>query len=329
MLVSIIVPIYKVELYINDCLSSIYSQSYSEIEVVLVDDCSPDNSVEIAQSMMKKMQSKFPCVLVRHEENKGLSAARNTGVRASNGEYLFFLDSDDEIASDCIELMVRLISQLGKDLDFVVGGFDVKGVDYAYPILSGKEMHSGSQIIESFLANEWPVMACNKLIKKKLFIEKELWFEEGLLHEDELFSFKLGYFSSLMAITTSKTYIYKVRNTGSITSDKTIRNYESMIHINKYRYSVISEKLIGMLKSPVPMSFIIYTTFDFIRSVYQTTSFSDNQKYNLVKSQLIVFLKVLNLRKCLTIADYKRLLLIVYYKIKILLAYSVFSLLKF
>ncbi|WP_373278900.1 glycosyltransferase family 2 protein [Bacteroides faecichinchillae] len=89
-MISIIIPVYKVEDFIGSCLNSVCQQTYSEIEVILVDDCSPDRSMAVAEPFICELKKKFPVKVIRHEKNKGLSAARNTGVMNSLGDYLFF-----------------------------------------------------------------------------------------------------------------------------------------------------------------------------------------------------------------------------------------------
>ena len=109
MKVSIIIPIYKVEQFIEDCLRSVYNQSYKNLEIILVDDCTPDDSMLIARNFVSKkelpkgMEIKF----LSHKKNRGLSAARNTGIDAATGDYIYFLDSDDELSPDCISLLAE------------------------------------------------------------------------------------------------------------------------------------------------------------------------------------------------------------------------------
>ena len=102
--ITIVVPIYNVALYITDCIQSIISQTYQgKIECLLIDDCGTDNSMEIVEGILKSYQGKIDFKICHHNRNRGLSAARNTGINHATGEYIYFLDSDDEITSDCIE----------------------------------------------------------------------------------------------------------------------------------------------------------------------------------------------------------------------------------
>ena len=97
MLVSIIIPIFNAEEYIEECIESVYQQTYPNIEVILINDCTPDNSMEIVEKIINKYKDKFPTTTIDHDYNKGISEARNSGLDIAKGEYIYFIDSDDFI----------------------------------------------------------------------------------------------------------------------------------------------------------------------------------------------------------------------------------------
>ena len=97
MKVSIIIPVYNVSLYIERCIKSVMSQTYQDIECILVNDATPDDSIAIAERLIADYNGTIQFRILNHEHNKGQSTARNTGIDASTGDYLYFLDSDDEI----------------------------------------------------------------------------------------------------------------------------------------------------------------------------------------------------------------------------------------
>ena len=102
--ISIIIPIYNVEPYIEDCLQSVMRQTYrGMMECILVDDCGTDNSMKVAEQLIKIYNGPIDFKVLHHEHNRGLSAARNTGIDAACGDYVYFLDSDDWISDDCFE----------------------------------------------------------------------------------------------------------------------------------------------------------------------------------------------------------------------------------
>ena len=107
MKITIVIPVYNVAPYIKDCLASVMKQTYKgEIECLLIDDCGTDNSMGVVSQVLKDYSGKIDFRIYRHKYNRGLSAARNTGIEHATGEYIYFLDSDDEITSDCMEKLV-------------------------------------------------------------------------------------------------------------------------------------------------------------------------------------------------------------------------------
>lgn len=122
-LVSICVPVYNVEQYIERCCHSLFGQSYNNIEYIFVDDCSPDESINIVRKTLLDYPQRINSVqIIKHKENKGLSGTRNSGVDASNGYFLLFVDSDDYIDSQTVELLVR--QAMRDDSDVVI--YDTK-----------------------------------------------------------------------------------------------------------------------------------------------------------------------------------------------------------
>ena len=103
--VSIIIPVYNVVDYIERCWKSVNAQTYSDIELIFVDDCGTDESISKLETLISE-GSRFPVQIIKHKKNRGLSAARNTGIEASSGDYVYFLDSDDDLVPSCIEELV-------------------------------------------------------------------------------------------------------------------------------------------------------------------------------------------------------------------------------
>lgn len=216
--VSIIIPIYNVEPYILECLQSVSNQTIQEgLECILVDDCGTDGSVRIAELFLKTYQGKIRFELVRHEKNGGLSAARNTGIRASHGEYLYFLDSDDTIIPNCIELLFHLADKHKADL--VIGFYETEDdrmsqfdkIDYP-EFVSDK-----GQIKRMLLDYDYlPVTAANRLVRRELFTKKQLFFKEGIIHEDNYWTFFLAKHVDKLVICHKKVYNYRL-TPGSIT----------------------------------------------------------------------------------------------------------------
>lgn len=215
--VSIIIPVYNVEPYIERCLLSVLNQSYQDIEIILIDDCGQDNSMIVAQQIVNDHPNGHKVHILKHEYNRGLSAARNTGIEASIGEYIYFLDSDDEIMLDCIEKLSKPLEN--QKLDFVIGNYQVIGCEKKYPLLKLKQgilLSDNDKILLNFLKKNWYEMAWNKLLNKKFILNYKLFFLEGLLHEDKLWSFMLACQAKSMDIVPDFTYNYFIRDNSII-----------------------------------------------------------------------------------------------------------------
>lgn len=119
--VSIIIPIYNVSDYVKRCMKSVMHQSYDNIECIVVDDCSPDDSIAKCEKMIADYHGPINFTILHHQCNRGLSAARNTGTDAATGDYILYLDSDDELTSDCIEKLVRPLLN-DPTIEMVMGG---------------------------------------------------------------------------------------------------------------------------------------------------------------------------------------------------------------
>lgn len=251
--VTIIIPIYNVEKYIYDCLQSVSKQTFKKIECLLIDDKSPDNSISIAKQFIGNYKGNIIFKIITHERNRGLSAARNTGIIHSTGRYLYFLDSDDEIYPDTIEALYTAIQKYNSE--FSLGNFTIKGESENHDIGTSNDflpikddyLSSNIKIAKAYFKNQWYVMACNKLVRKD-FIEKNgLWFPEGLLHEDHYWSLRLACYAKSMSICKKPTYIYKLRK-NSISGNITERNIEHLIKILRLCNTITSQSSNPFLK---------------------------------------------------------------------------------
>ena len=223
MKVSIIIPVYNVEHYIEECLQSVANQTMTEgIECIIVDDCGQDNSAAIAKYFIDSYQGDILFTFLQREKNGGLSAARNTGIEAAMGEYVYFLDSDDYLVPSAIETLMSIADRNG--------GVDL--LPALYITNAGHHMDQfGSHSFPEFSDNQKlikralldydriPVTAANRLIRRQLIIDNELWFKEGIIHEDNYWTFFLAKHVRRMAFCPEKLYFYR-ETPGSITKSK-------------------------------------------------------------------------------------------------------------
>lgn len=213
--VSVIVPVYKVEKYLGKCLESLGRQTYENLEIVLVDDGSPDS----CGIMCEQFAGKHPNVLVIHQENQGLSAARNNGVAASHGEYITFVDSDDYVADDYVQYLVDLL--LDHHGDISVGHY-VPVYHLKDPRLKKKKefqkvFRAEEALAESFYSVKFGVAAWAKLYRRDL-VEKYP-YPVGKLYEELATTYKMIGESKAVVYGNRDIYFY-VQRAGSIMTRK-------------------------------------------------------------------------------------------------------------
>lgn len=203
--VTIVIPLYQVEDFIESCLDSVAEQTYNgPIECIIIDDCGTDRSNQIVEEFITRYKGNIEFRLLHHQYNRGLSAARNTGIEYATGEYVYFLDSDDKITLDCIEKLVKPLENYR--YDFVTADFNIVGGRPVTTNLKAKnEFKSG--IKEAYYKKEWNVTAWNKLCNIDFLKRNHLKFKEGIIHEDILWSFYLANYAQSMYALEDKTYI--------------------------------------------------------------------------------------------------------------------------
>lgn len=213
-LVSVIVPVYKVEAELPRCVESLLSQSMGDIEVILVDDGSPDGCPVMCDEYARRDAR----VRVVHKENGGLSDARNAGLDVASGEYVMFVDSDDYIEPDSCEVLLAAAREHGSDL--VVGDWhDVpdKGRVHYTNLEEGRVYTGRDFVLASLKRNEWYPCACFLLYSKKHLDVHGFRFATGLLHEDMEMQPRL-YLSARRIVVVKYCFYNYIRHEGTITT---------------------------------------------------------------------------------------------------------------
>ncbi|HBN01609.1 MAG TPA: hypothetical protein DD383_03140 [Rikenellaceae bacterium] len=216
--VSLIIPVYGVEPYIEACVRSVMAQDYQgKLECLLIDDCSPDKSIDIATKLVAGYSGSIEFRIIHHKYNKGLSGARNTGINESTGEYCYFLDSDDELTPDCISSLAMPAAK--HRVDMVIGEYEVRGSTKIFKHLKLNDgLYEGHKtLVKAYYEYKWPQIAVAKLYNLEFLKSHNLFFEEGIIHEDELWSGEIACLLHSIQVVNKPTYIYKVRQ-GSITT---------------------------------------------------------------------------------------------------------------
>ena len=228
MQVSIIIPVYNVAQYIGDCIRSVMKQSYDgNIECIIVDDCGTDGSIEIAERMIDSYRGAVKFKILHHVCNRGLSVARNTGTFAASGDFLYYLDSDDEITSDCMEKLMGIVKENPK-INMVQGNV------YRHPIQRTPFIYVKDTIQSLAITNDdvrkcfyknhqMYVQVWNKLFKRDFILQNNLLFKENIIHEDILWTFFLLKHLNQAYFVQDVTYHQKKR-AGSITTSTDQKN---------------------------------------------------------------------------------------------------------
>lgn len=227
--ISIIVPVYNVEKELDRCVASILRQTYQNMEILLVDDGSPDNCPAMCDAYVQADAR----VVVIHKENGGLSSARNAGLRAATGEYVLYVDSDDYIELDACE---RLVREIVKGADIVSGKFrEIRGTQQIYrghSNLDEGEIYSAQEfVIRSIQAREWHDPAWLYLYRRDFLLEHQLFYTEGLLHEDMEMLPRLFLADPKVIYTDYAFYNYMIRENSITSASASAKRAESSITI--------------------------------------------------------------------------------------------------
>lgn len=210
-IISIVVPIYKVEKYLEKCIDSIINQDYKNLEIILVDDGSPDRCPQICDEYAQKDSR----IKVIHKENGGLSDARNAGIKVATGEYIAFIDSDDYITENYISTLMYTIKKYDADISACnyIKLYEDSGIEKVEPKINEDLVMTNIEAMKDLftLPNNSDVVTWNKLYKTSLFTQNNIEFPKGKLHEDNFTTYKLYYYSNKVVFTNVPCYYYLQR----------------------------------------------------------------------------------------------------------------------
>lgn len=228
MLVTIIIPVYNVEKYLEECIDSVINQTYKNIEVILINDGSTDNSLEICNDYSLKDTR----IKVLHQENKGLSYTRNIGVKYAKGDYLLFLDSDDKLYNDSVlKKFTNIVKE--NESDLIYGSYTsfvdeeakhlkIKKEDKILDI-NNKNLESLSSkevILKLLETNNYVSSATTKFYKLTTIKKNSIVFREGIYHEDEEWTLRILLNTKDIYIFDQKFYLRRYREDSIMTSQE-------------------------------------------------------------------------------------------------------------
>lgn len=273
-MISVIVPVYNVERYLRRCVDSILDQTYSDYEVLLIDDGSTDGSPIICDEYAEK----YPNIFSFHKSNTGLSDVRNIGVKKSKGEFVTFIDSDDMVSPDYLYELYALIKKY--DADMSCGSF-VFFDDSAVPAFESKNnncrVYSGKDACQMLMyGKDFVTSSCNILLKRNIALENP--FPVGKYHEDERTTFRYMLASVRVAITDRNLYYYYQR-AGSIMHTPGKPVLDEIDAADNY-YEVCKNLGVNLKRAAR------YKKFNLLREILQT--YPDLKEYNPEKHEYAV-----------------------------------------
>ena len=262
MIVSIVIPVYNVAPYVRRCLESVMAQdkAVADMECIIVDDCGQDDSMEIVHQTVEEYKGSIRFVFLKHEHNRGLSAARNTGLAKATGDNVLFIDSDDYLMPGAIPYLLDNLAQ-HPDADMVVGNVINRktGNNLLRSLEKPLYIDDCTELFMLLLCHQTYIQVWNKLIRRQVLVEHRLEFIEGILFEDNTWTYHLFSCISSALLLPRVTYDY-VDNEGSImhniytpsNAEKALRSYVAIINnildntpeIRRYKKNVTADYLL-------------------------------------------------------------------------------------
>ncbi len=251
--ISVVVPVYNVAQYVTECLQSLFDQTYKEFEVVVVDDCGSDNSMDKVRECIvhngfnncghdnrecyHSPDNDMEVIIVAHTSNQGLSAARNTGIRNASGDYFFFLDSDDKVMPNCLEL-------LNKQIKIHLGGVDMvqcgmKGEDpvknrYFHDFIDYQHVPlymEGRRCRSILYGRKLGMMANGRMASRQFIFDNNLFFKPGIIHEDDEWTFRTAKYINSYAYIPEEIFFYRCNYDGIMAHANSKKAYTSLCGI--------------------------------------------------------------------------------------------------
>lgn len=267
MKISCIIPVYKVEAYLRQCVESLTHQTYRDIEIILVDDGSPDGSPQLCDILA----SEDSRIKVIHKENGGLSDARNTGLLAATGEYVVFVDGDDFWLDN--NAMQQLVDVVKPELDFIGYNCSYYYPDsetysawVAYDEVLEKPTDKNTAMRTLVKSGTFPMSACLKLMKRSFLMDNKLFFKKGQIAEDIPWFINMLNVTNKCCFVNQYVYAYRQNVVGSISNTRGRKSFDHLFDIFKTELSLIdsrsfSEEAKNALKSFLAYEYCILLTY--------------------------------------------------------------------
>ena len=276
-LITVVVPIYKVEAYLDECVQSILKQTYSNLEIILVDDGSPDRCGKMCDAYAEKDAR----VKVIHQKNKGLSGARNSAIDRATGKYIMFVDSDDYLKEDMIETLYQEVLKYNAEIAIVAFESFFEDGSRMSNLHDGKIfVYSKEEALDCFLFNDYLTpCVCGKLYNISLW--KDVRCPEGKLFEDQFTTYKLIDQCKKVVYDTTPRYYYRKR-VGSIGhssfSKRTYDLYNAIHEEYDYIHSKYGKKVPNITTARITWE-VVFINMMIIAGYEDTNTRKDAQKF--------------------------------------------------
>ena len=245
--VSVVIPVYNVQEYLPYCVESVIKQKYGDFEIILVNDGSTDNSLKIC----REYADKYEKITVINQENRGVSAARNAGIKVATGEYIVFLDSDDWWNDDWLSLCMRKIGENNSDCDIMIFGAQKVNVQNNYCEYIGRRFDkfpdgkTGMEVIKYILQNdskfEW--YAWRYVCRTDFLRQESLTFVEGIFYEDVEWTPRVFVKAKKVLYLDVVGLNYRFHNAGSILNTPTLKKSKDKIQVVKMACSYVENNI--------------------------------------------------------------------------------------
>lgn len=227
--VSVIIPMFKVQAFVGQCARQLFSQTLQNVEFIFVDDCSPDESSNIVNEVLEDFPARKPHVqIVRHEQNKGLPSARNTGLSLANGDYIFHCDGDDWLETNALELLWNKAQQEQADLVFCDWYLSFKNNERYMTQDPGIVDLDGLELIKLMLSGKVKYNVWNKLVKRDLYLDHDIRFPDGYGMGEDMTMIRLSAVAKKVSYLSQALYHYVQLNNEAFTKKPSDKHFEQI-----------------------------------------------------------------------------------------------------
>lgn len=271
--VSLIVPVYNVEKYIEKCLMSLVNQSYKNCEFIFINDGTKDDSYKILKNLKKKLNDNR--IILLSQENSGVSSARNKGLEFANGDYVVFVDADDYLSEEYVDYMLSLIDENNADFAYSIENFKKKNELQSDKIFS-KEI-TNNESVALLLGLNVTVGCWNKIYKREFLINNKLRFSTDLYYGEGLaFIIKVSQLAKKIIIGNKKVYFYRKNNENSATT-----KYNNNKYVNGEKALNLIGDSVDLNDDRIKSSFYIHLATFYLGAIVKIIENNKKEQYKL------------------------------------------------